>query len=65
MQSECSSKFLVLKIFSNYIFFKKQMAAILYLSLTKIVWNLKTHITSKFIYRHIRIEKPGPKCGYI
>ena len=44
---------------------KKQMAAILYLSLTKIVWNLKAHITSRLIYKHIWIEKPWPKCGYI
>ena len=49
----------------NYIFFKKQIAVILYLSLTKIVWNLKAHITSRFIYKHICLEKPLPKCGYI
>ena len=40
---------------------KKQMAAILYLSFTKHVWNLKAHITSRLIYKHIWIEK----CGYI
>ena len=28
----------------NLLLFKKQMAAILYMSLTKIVWNLKAHI---------------------
>ena len=45
--------------------FKKQMAAILYLSLTKIVLNLKAHITSRLIYKHISIEKPWPKCRYM
>ena len=41
------------------------MAAILYLSLTKIVWILKAHITSRLIYKHIWIKKSWPKCGYI
>ena len=35
------------------------MAAILYLSLTKIVWNLKAYITSRLIYKHISIGKRG------
>ena len=39
---------------------KKQMAAILYLSFTKIVWNFKAHLTSRLIYKHIWIEKPWP-----
>ena len=42
-------------------YLKKQMAAILW----EIVWNLKAHMTSRLIYKHIWIDKPWPKCGYM
>ena len=49
MQSQVKKSIVTGKMHKITYYLKKQMAVILYSSLTKIVWNLKAHITSRLI----------------